>query len=409
MVAERTRSRPLPGTQHFINPKRIPADEDFVALSGFGSLVRWLAVAAAIASMFLAVYLIFDGASGIGSGTVHRLFDLATNPVIGLLIGIVATATIQSSTTVTALTVAAVGTGSLQVAVALPIILGANVGTTLTSLIVSFGFVGSRARFQRAFSAASLHAAFNVVFVVIAFGLEMLFHPLRRLAELVSSSVLGDGPADTPTGDIILEAISPIIDTVGIRGWLGELLGPRGASVVAIALGALVIVVAVRVISRQLAVLTAATTRTLLERSSGASDALGLLSGALITMAVSASSVTVSSLLPFAATKSLRYREVLPVILGANVGTTLTALLTALAVPGSMGSIAVQAALIHVAFNVISALLVLLIPPLRALILWMGQVSGRVAARGYTLAAGVIAASYLILPLAVILGYTLVT
>ncbi|WIM70718.1 hypothetical protein [Corynebacterium suedekumii] len=156
MVAERTRSRPLPGTQHFISPKRIPADEDFVALSGFGSLVRWLAVAAAIASMFLAVYLIFDGASGIGSGTVHRLFDLATNPVIGLLIGIVATATIQSSTTVTALTVAAVGTGSLQVAVALPIILGANVGTTLTSLIVSFGFVGSRARFQRAFSAASL-------------------------------------------------------------------------------------------------------------------------------------------------------------------------------------------------------------------------------------------------------------
>ncbi|WIM70719.1 Na/Pi symporter [Corynebacterium suedekumii] len=186
-------------------------------------------------------------------------------------------------------------------------------------------------------------------------------------------------------------------------------MGPRGASVVAIALGALVIVVAVRVISRQLAVLTAATTRTLLERSSGASDALGLLSGALITMAVSSSSVTVSSLLPFAATKSLRYREVLPVILGANVGTTLTALLTALAVPGSMGSIAVQAALIHVAFNVISALLVLLIPPLRTLILWMGQVSGRVAARGYTLAAAVLAASYLVLPLAVILGYTLVT
>ena len=146
MVAERTRSRPLPGTQHFINPKRIPADEDFVALSGFGSLVRWLAVAAAIASMFLAVYLIFDGASGIGSGTVHRLFDLATNPVIGLLIGIVATATIQSSTTVTALTVAAVGTGSLQVAVALPIILGANVGTTLTSLIVSFGVIYNGAR-----------------------------------------------------------------------------------------------------------------------------------------------------------------------------------------------------------------------------------------------------------------------
>lgn len=408
MKAEQIRSRPLLGTQHFINPKHIPADEDFVALSGFGAFVRWLAVAAAIATMFLAVYLIFDGASGVGSGTVDRLFTFATNPVIGLLIGIVASATLQSSTTVTALTVAAVGTGSLEVAVALPIILGANVGTTLTPLIVAFGFVGSRVRFQRAFTAASLHAAFNVVFVVIAFALEMMFHPLRRLAELVSSSVLGEGPADTPTGDIILEAMSPIIDTVGVHGWLGELFGPRAASLVAIVLGVVAIFVAVRVISRQLAILTAATTRTLLERSSGASDALGLLSGSLVTMAVSASSVTVSSLLPFAATKSLHNREVLPVILGANVGTTLTALLTSLAVPGPLGSIAVQAALIHVAFNVISALLVLVVAPLRSLIVWMGQVSGRVAARGYTLAAVVIAASYLVLPLAAILGYSLV-
>ncbi|WIM71828.1 hypothetical protein QP028_09425 [Corynebacterium suedekumii] len=407
-MAERTRSRPLPGTQHFINPKRIPADEDFVALSGFGSLVRWLAVAAAIASMFLAVYLIFDGASGIGSGTVHRLFDLATNPVIGLLIGIVATATIQSSTTVTALTVAAVGTGSLQVAVALPIILGANVGTTLTSLIVSLipwaaGPVSSgrsrRRRCTRRSTSSSSSSPSGWRCSSTRFGGWRSWCPPRCSATV----------PPTPPPVTSSSRRSPRSSTrwASAAGW-GALGPPR------------------RVRRRHRPGRAGHRRRRAGDQPPAgrphrrdhphpAGTVLRGLRRPRPALRCAHHHGRVRVLgdrvlpAPLAATKSLRYREVLPIILGANVGTTLTALLTALAVPGSMGSIAVQAALIHVAFNVISALLVLLIPPLRTLILWMGQVSGRVAARGYTLAAAVLAASYLVLPLAVILGYTLVT
>lgn len=407
MTADATLPLPLPGTQHFINPKQIPAERDFVALSAFGAFVRWMAVAAAILMMFLAVYLILDGAYALGSPAIGRLFDLATNPVIGLLIGVIATSAIQSSTAVTALTVTAVGTGGVSVAVAVPIILGANVGTTITAMIVSFSYLGHRRSFRRAFASASLHTWFNGLFVLVAFILELLFQPLSRTAGLVSDTVVGD--AATDTGRELASLFAPLIDAVGVRGLLGTVMSARAAAVVAILAGTLLILGAIRILNAQLSVLTAATTRTLLERSSGASDALGVLSGALVTMAVNASSVTVSSLLPFAVTRTLKMREALSITLGANVGTTLMSLLAALAVPGPMGALAVQAALVHVSFNVMSALLVIIIPPLRELIIRLAEFSGRVAARGYSAAAAMMATGYFVVPALIILVYSVVS
>lgn len=405
MSIGRTRPLPLPGTQHFINPKKIPAEQDFVALSRFGAAVRWTVVAAAVLMMITAIYLILDGAQGLGAGTVSRLFDLATNPFIGLLIGILATASIQSSTTVTTLTVAAVGTGGVSVPVAIPIILGANIGTTITASIVSFSYLGDRANFRRAFTSASLHTWFNVTFVVIAFTLELIFHPLQRFSDLVSDSLVGDSATTTSRGLVTLFA--PLIDTVGTEGLLGSLLPPGVAAVTSILIGTALVLTAVRVLNSQLSVLTAAATRTLLERSSGASDALGVLSGTAVTAAVQASSVTVSSLLPFAVSKSLKLREILALTLGANVGTTLMALLTALAVPGELGSYAIQAALVHVTFNTVGTLLVLLIRPLREWLIRLAELSGRLAARGYSYAAGTLFLGFFFLPAIIVVGYTL--
>lgn len=369
--------------------------------------MRWCAVVATIAVMFVAVYLILDGASGVGSGAVARLFDLATNPIIGVLIGIVAAASLQSSTTVTALTVAAVGTGGVSVPVAIPIILGANIGTTLTPLLVAFSFVGDRGNFRRAFAAASLHSSFNLVFVMVAFALELAFHPLRSFTGWVSETLLGEGSQHTPTGNVVLELVSPIIDTIGFRGWLGDVFPSGVAPVMSILIGTVLIMVSMRVLSSLLSTLTAAKTRTLMERSSGSSEALGLFSGAAATALTQASSVVISSLLPFSVTQSLRQREILAITLGANVGTTLTALLTALAVPGSMGSFAVQAALVHVAFNLGSCLLVFFLKPLRSMLFAMAEFSGRIASRSYSLTAGLIAGGYLALPVVIIVTHTL--
>lgn len=406
MTTERIRPVPLPGTQHFINPRQIPAERDVVALSTFGASVRWAGVLGAVLVMILAIYLILDGAFGLGSAGVARLFDLATHPVIGLLIGIIATASIQSSTAVTALTVTAVGTGGITVSVAVPIILGANIGTTITASIVAFGYLGDRPSFRRAFTAASLHTWYNTIFGLAAFVLEMLFHPLSRLASLVSVSVVGE---PTESGRGLYQLYSPLVDALGVDGLLGSLSDRRLAAVLAILAGTLLVLGAIRFINAQLAVLTAATTRTLLERSSGASDALGVTSGALVTMSVNASSVTVSSLLPFAVARTLTRREVLSIILGANVGTTLMSLLAALAVPGPLGVLAVQAALVHVTFNVVGTLILLIVRPLRDRIIALAEFSGRIAARGYLVAAGVMAAGYFVLPAVAILIYSLVS
>lgn len=132
-----------------------------------------------------------------------------------------------------------------------------------------------------------------------------------------------------------------------------------------------------------------------------------MFSGAAATALTQASSVVISSLLPFSVTQSLRQREILAITLGANVGTTLTALLTALAVPGSMGSFAVQAALVHVAFNLGSCLLVFFLKPLRSMLFAMAEFSGRIASRSYSLTAGLIAGGYLALPVVIIVTHTL--
>lgn len=407
MTTERPRPRPLPGTQHSVNPKKIPAERDFVALSTFGASARWTVVAAAVLLMITSIYLILDGAQGIGAGPISHLFDLATNPLIGLLIGVLATASIQSSTTITTLTVAAVGTGGVSVPVAIPIILGANIGTTITASIVSFSYIGHRANFRRAFTSASLHTWFNVTFVAIAFILESLFHPLQRITGSVSDSLVGEGA--TSTGRGLFTVFAPFIENVGADGFLGAFLPHRVASVVSILLGTALVLAAVRILNSQLSILTAAATRTMLERASGASDALGVLSGSVITAAVQASSVTVSSLLPFAVSKSLKLREILAITLGANVGTTLMALLTALAVPGALGPYAVQAALVHVTFNTMGALLILLVPPLREWVIRLAELSGRLAARGYSVAAGTMFAGYFLIPAVIVVVYTLLT
>lgn len=173
-------------------------------------------------------------------------------------------------------------------------------------------------------------------------------------------------------------------------------------------LGTVLVLVAVRLMNSQLRTIMAASTRTLLKRSSGNSDVLGIAVGTVVTMTVQASAATISSLLPFAAAKTLKQRETLFLILGANIGTTFLALFTALAVPGSMGSFALQAALVHMLFNISGTLLVMLIPPLRDLLLRLARISGRAAARGYGIAALVIALGYLAGPAVLLLGYLII-
>ena len=90
------------------------------------------------------------------------------------MIGIVATVLVQSSSTSTSIVVAMVGSGILDVNQAIPIIMGANIGTSVTNTIVSLGFVGNPECYERGFAGATVHDLFNYLSVITLLPIEMV-------------------------------------------------------------------------------------------------------------------------------------------------------------------------------------------------------------------------------------------
>ena len=85
-----------------------------------------------------------------GKNVVETIIMATSNPFTGLFIGLLVTAMIQSSSATTSIVVALVASGSITLESAVPIIMGANVGTTITSTIVSLGFINKKKEFRRA-------------------------------------------------------------------------------------------------------------------------------------------------------------------------------------------------------------------------------------------------------------------
>ncbi|MFC1617083.1 Na/Pi symporter [Candidatus Margulisiibacteriota bacterium] len=118
----------------------------------------------------------------LGKEFANNLITLTSNPFIGLLIGIISTALIQSSSVTTAITVGLVSAGSLTVGGAVGIVMGANIGTTITSIMVSMGHIANKHEFKRAFAGSLMHDFYNIITVLILFPLEMMTHILERTA-----------------------------------------------------------------------------------------------------------------------------------------------------------------------------------------------------------------------------------
>ena len=95
------------------------------------------------------------------------------NPIVGLMIGILFTVLVQSSSTCTSVIVSLVAAGGLSVKTAIPMVMGANIGTSMTSTLVSLTQVTDVEQFERAFSAATVHDCFNWCSVIVCLILEL--------------------------------------------------------------------------------------------------------------------------------------------------------------------------------------------------------------------------------------------
>jgi len=87
--------------------------------------------------------------------------------------------------------VGSVAAGIIKVPSAVPIIMGANIGTSITNILVSFTHITRKVEFRRAFPAAVVHDFFNILSVIVFFPLELIFHPIEKVSFLLTKIFSG--------------------------------------------------------------------------------------------------------------------------------------------------------------------------------------------------------------------------
>jgi sodium-dependent phosphate cotransporter len=338
-----------------------------------------------------------------GKGFAENLISSTSNPFIGLFIGILATSIIQSSSTTTSIVVGLCGGGMLPIDLAIPIIMGANIGTTITNVLVSLTFITRKEDFKRAFSGATVHDFFNLFTVITLFPLELKFGIIRKSAVWLTQIFEGVGGAKftSPLKVIISPAVHIIKDF--FTKTLTMAAVPAGVVMLILALG--IIVVSLVFLTKTMRALIIDKTEVFVDRYLFRNDLTAIVLGICLTVAVQSSSITTSLIIPLVGAGIITVHRVYPYTLGANIGTTCTALLASLATvsiskaTGVINAVGVTAAFSHLMFNVFG---IAIFYPLKRLPIACAERLGDVAARSKRWAFIFVAGIFFILPLIMI-------
>lgn len=320
-----------------------------------------------------------SGINAFGAEAADRLFDAVSSPIAGLSAGILATVLVQSSSVTTSTIVGLVGSGALTVGAAVPMVMGANIGTTITNTLASLGHIRQGQEFRRAFAAATIHDFFNVLAVLILLPLELATGLLSKTAAALTEAFHGRASlAGAPSSSPIKSAIKVPVEFVeGVVSALTDSTVVLGIALLVVGLAA--IFTALALITRNMRIVMAgrmeASLNVVLARGAGVG---AMLVGMLITISVQSSSITTSVLVPLAAAGVLTLENAYPVTLGANVGTTITALLASVAADRPE---ALTIALTHTLFNIAGIALLYPIPAVRAFPLRLARLLADLAQR----------------------------
>ncbi len=335
-------------------------------------VLRILLLVATLYVFLVSVKLLGTGFKMFGSGFSERLIASTSNPFVGLFIGILATSIVQSSSTTTSTVVGFVAMGMLSIENAVPIIMGANIGTTVTCAIVSLGHVARPVEFKRAFAAASVHDFFNLMTVCILFPLELMTGFLAKSATVLSRLL---------TGSEGVTFASPIKQIVGPAVHVAKdaainIVGDHAAILVAVFAFALMIA-ALWFLVKQTKAMALSRAEAVVDRAIGRSGVAGIALGAGITAVIQSSSVTTSLLVPLAGAGVVKLEKIFPIALGANIGTTVTALMASLA--GDTRGLTI--ALVHLLFNIAGILIIYPYRPLRRVPIMLAEKLAEAAVR----------------------------
>ncbi len=328
---------------------------------------------------FLYLFLLGIGTLGgsfkaMGAGYTEELLGGATGPLVSLFIGILATTLVQSSSTTTSMVVALVASGQVGYSAGIYMVMGANVGTTVTNTLVSIGHMRQTAEYQRAFAAATVHDFFNLIVLVILFPLEVYTGFLDKMAGWSAHAFqdIGGTKLANPIKAItkpIIEGIQKFCDSVA--GWLGDTLSTEwfgNGSGIMLAIGVAMTFLGLIMLVKVLKSIMLEKLENLFDRVIFKSAARGLFFGFILTVLVQSSSITTSIAVPLVGAGILTIHQVMPYTMGANIGTTITALIASLAALAAAdiadpaaytkAFLGLELAFHHVIFNVVGVAIV---------------------------------------------------
>ncbi len=323
------------------------------------------------------------------SSMIAGLFARASHPVAGLFVGVLITSLVQSSSFTTAITVSMVGSGLLPVSHAIPIVMGANIGTSVTNTLVSMAHISARLEYRRAFGAAIVDDIFNLLNVAILLPIEIKTGLLRKTATALASVFVHPTveKPDSPLKAATKPVVSAIEHLLGgplhlATEWVGTAMA---------VIGLVGLLVSLILLVRALKAVMLARLEAFFGRYFFRNWLAGLLLGAMLTAVIQSSSVTTSLIVPLAAAGVLRLTQLFPYVLGANIGTTVTALIAAAANPAGLA-----VAFAHLLFNLIGTCIFL---PLRFIPIRMADWFARLVAVRRGLAIVYIVVVFFLLPI----------
>ena len=235
-----------------------------------------------------------------GGKLEHILEKLTSNPLKAVALGAGVTAVIQSSSATTVMVVGFVNSGIMKLSQATGIIMGANIGTTITSWMLSLTGIEGDSVFIKMLKPSS----FAPILALIGIILYMFIKDEKKKhigGILLGFAVLMSG-METMSG-----AVKPLADVPEFTGILTMFSNP----------------------------------------------VLGLIAGAVLTAVIQSSSASVGILQALCATGAVSYATALPIIMGQNIGTCITAILSAIGASKN----AKRAAMVHLYFNLIGTML----------------------------------------------------
>ena len=295
---------------------------------------------------------------------VYDIFSYADSPLVALFVGILTTSIFQSSSFTTSFTVSLVVTTPLTLHQAIFIIMGANIGTSVTNTGVSFTHIRRPEEFERAYGAAIVHDLFNSLSVLTLFPVEWAVWKLtgkgllERLASMIASGLYTGTPTGQKPTNFIKEGVRPLLE--GVEWLLGEGMGISHvwASVSMTVLGVGLLFLALILLTAVLKSLVLTRVERLFDKVLFRNAVTAYVVGLILTFTVQSSSITTSLAVPLVGAGLLSIYQVYPYTLGANLGTTVTALIASFATSADtpeQAQVGVALAVSHMLFNIVGA------------------------------------------------------